>query len=144
MYHSIDFSVPNSDPVNWRNTWIHWHLIPSGKPQIPIFGILPNLVEAPGIPGWIDLTDTTFGHAAKSSSCTGKFDFIVDNDHEDFVSIKTNMLSFLHGRFLLMRLVDDYPHYAYYGRFNVGQWKTGANNSTVSISYSLFPRTIIV
>ena len=145
MYHSIDFSVPGTNPPNWRNTWTHWHLISSSKPQIPIFGVSTNLIEAPGIPGWIDLTEATFeDDPRQSSSCTGKFEFIVDNDHENFMTIKTEMLSYLHGRYLLMRLVDDDPDWVYNGRFGVGEWKTGPNNSKVSITYSLIPLAIYV
>ena len=119
------------------NSWEDWHLIPSSRPSIAPPPVVTKYIEIPGSDGVLDLSDYLTGKANYGPR-TGTLSFLVDNDHESWETIRQNMINFLHGKTVKMRLEDD-PHYFYVGRFTVGNWESGASNSAVSVSYNLDP-----
>ena len=119
------------------NTWEDWHLIPSSRPSIAPPTIITKYVDIPGFDGQLDLTDYLTGGPTYGPR-TGSFNFIVVNGFENWETIRENIMSVLHGKRLKMRLMDD-PNYYYEGRFTVGAWESGSNNSAISISYQLDP-----
>lgn len=145
MYHSITFGdgtrYPSGHPkygqMMGANTWDDWHLIPSKRPSVSQPGIATNLVTIPGRDGSIDLTELVRNRPIYGDR-SGSFDFIVDNDHENWEVIRWKIVSTLHGKRMKMVLEDD-PGYYWEGRFSVGDWETGPWYSTITISYVVGP-----
>lgn len=133
MYHSIIFV----DGRISKNTWDNWHLIPSSRPVVSRPSINFKYIDIPGMDGSLDVTNYLTGKPSYSD-CSGSFEFIVANDYGDWPSRKSELSSFLDGREMKMYLEDD-PQYYYIGRFSLAAWNSGANYSTVSISYRVKP-----
>ena len=119
------------------NTWTDWHLIPSSRPSIEHPNVVTKFIEIPGADGMLDLT-TFLSGKANYGQRNGSLSFYVDNDHENWETIRRNIVTTLHGKRMKMRLMDD-PDYYYDGRFSVGAWESGADHSGISISYQLEP-----
>lgn len=136
MYHSLIFVDGNVT----KNTWDDWYLIPSSRPVVTRPNVTYKYVDIPGMDGQLDITDYLVGRPTYSD-CTGNFEFIVDNDHGDWATRKSELSSFLNGRKMKMYLEDD-PQYYYLGRFTLKDWRSGANFSTVSIEYHVEPYKI--
>ena len=143
--HSISFgnlATVNSDTefVPIANTWMDWHLIPSSRPAIAHPSIVTKFIEVPGSDGMLDLTDYLTGKALYGQR-QGSISFVVANDFEHWETIRQNITKTLHGKKLKMVLQDD-PEYYYEGRFTVGNWESGADHSSISITYNLEPYKI--
>lgn len=143
MYHSITFK---SSSMGERNTYDYWHLVPASRPVINPPKPKTQYVDIPGADGSIDLTESLAGRPVFSDR-EGSIDFIVlndlnidDYDYSDYnwVDVYTDILQYLHGKKLQM-ILDDDPMYFYEGRFEVNNWTSDANNSTISINYVLSP-----
>jgi len=124
------------------NTWTDWHLIPSSRPAIVNPTISTKYVEIPGANGMLDLTTYLTGNPVYGQR-QGSISFLVDNDHESWETLRAKIANALHGRDVCMILSDD-PDYYYRGRCTVGNWESGANNSTVNFSYQLDPFKYVV
>ena len=133
--HSITFT--SLDGTVSKNTWTEWHLIPTSRPTVSVPGAQNKFVEIPGMDGSYDISDYLRADVAYTDR-SGTFEFVVDNDHEDWLTIYQSLLMFLHGQRLRMTLVDDDGWY-YEGRFTVNEWKSDKVRSAVSISYRVAP-----
>lgn len=133
--HGLYFETIGGETV--VNTWDDWHLIPTSRPTMSLPAAQNRFVEIPGMNGSYDIseyltTDVTFADRS------GSFEFVVDNGHEDWITIYQKIASFLHGRNLALRLADD-PEWYYRGRFTLDEWKSEAARSKISISYRVNP-----
>lgn len=141
MYHSITFGtgVLTADKkLAGKNTWTDWHLIPSSRPVVAQAPVQTNFVDIPGRRyGPIDMSEYLTG-APIYGQRNGSFEFIVDNDHEYWMTIQMNIAEYLHGKSMCMVLEDD-PDYYYVGRFMLNDWKNESWNSKVVINYILRP-----
>lgn len=133
--YSITFFLEDSEIG--RNTWTDWYLIPTSRPVMSIPNPQTKFVEIPGMSGSYDLSDyltTEMTYADQS----GSFEFIVDNDHADWIAIYTSVVEWIHGQRLRMRLSDD-PGWYYEGRFSVDEFRSEKDNSRIVISYRVSP-----
>ena len=121
----------------YANTWTDWHLLSTTRQAIVSPEVSTKYVDIPGSDFPVDMTTWLTGRPQYGMR-TGSLQFIVDNDHEHWTAIREKMIRTLHGKKLKMRLTDD-PSYYYEGRFAVGNWETGVNYSSISISYRLYP-----
>lgn len=140
MYHSITFGDGTLDDGGHFigiNTWEDWHLIPANRPDIAMPGMKTKFVELPGLDGSIDLSDYLRGGPSYSSR-SGSIEFYVDNDHEDWITIKEKILKSINGKKIKMCLEDD-PMYYYIGRITFNEWKSDPGNSMVTLRYILEP-----
>lgn len=140
MYHSITFGDGTFSQGQFvgKNTWTDWHLIPSSRPTIAQPKVATNFFDAPGRKdGPIDASDFLTGNVVFGQR-SGSFEFIVDNDHEYWETIRSKITSYLHGKHMKMCFEDD-PNYYYEGRFAVGDWKSENWNSKVTIGYVVKP-----
>jgi hypothetical protein len=145
MYHSITFGdgtlYPAGHPKEGQfagvNTWDDWHLIPSERPSVASPGVTTNFVTIPGRDGSIDMTNYLVNRPVFSDR-SGSFEFIVDNGHEYWETIRMKIMSFLHGKRMKMVLEDD-PNWYWEGRFSVDSWKSEASNSKITINYAVGP-----
>ena len=119
------------------NTWDTWHLIPTKRPSVAPPEPVIKKVQIPGRNGQLDFSTYLTGKTVYGER-TGSWEFVVDNDHEDWTTIRDKMAEYLHGKRMSCVLNDD-PNYLYTGRFTVSNWDSGANNSRISISYVLYP-----
>jgi len=133
--HSLIFRHP--DDSNEVNTWDSWHLIPTSRPSMSIPGTQNKFVEIPGMSGSYDLSDYLTSETVYADR-SGSFEFVVDNEYEDWVTLYKRILSYLQGRRLRMILTDD-PKWFYEGRFNVDGWVSEPARSKVTISYRVGP-----
>ena len=142
MYHSITFSETIEDKETGTlvgvNTWDDWHLIPVTRPTMAVPKASKNMVEIPGRDGSYDMSDYLTGGITFSDR-TGSFQFIVDNGHENWITIYRTIMTYLHGKKLYMCLADDDPGYYYEGRFSVNAWASEAANSKITIDYQVSP-----
>lgn len=133
MYHSITFQDLSG---NSRNTWTDWYLIPSSRPVVAQAGVSSTLTEIPGRKdGPIDNSKLLTGRLQYSNR-SGSFEFLVDNDHEYWETIRSKIVEFLHGKRMRVILEDD-PDYYYEGRVSLNEWRSESWNSRVTIGYML-------
>ena len=133
MYHSITFQDLSG---NSRNTWTDWHLIPSSRPVVAQAGVSSTLTEIPGRKdGPVDNSKLLTGRLQYSNR-SGSFEFLVDNDHEYWETIRSKIVDFLHGKRMRVILEDD-PDYYYEGRVSLNEWRSESWNSRVAIGYTL-------
>ena len=145
MYHSIIFGdgtlYPAGHPKEGQfagtNTWDDWHLIPSSRPSVATAGVATNYVTIPGRDGSIDMT-TFLVNRPVYSDRSGSWEFIVDNDHEYWETIRQKIMTFLHGKRMKFVLEDD-PNWYWEGRFTVDSWNSEASNSKITINYTVGP-----
>lgn len=140
--HSIHFSATTETDKMGRligqNTWSSWHLIPTTRPSVAPPSFSPKMIDIPGREdGPIDASEYLTGSPSYGSR-TGSWEFYVDNDHENWVSIYQNMLYYLHGKRMNCMLDDDRGYY-YKGRFTVTQYNSDKSNSRIQIGYTLEP-----
>lgn len=135
MYHSIIFGD--------KNTWADWCLIPSSRPVFAPPKPKTKFVDIPGGDWHLDLSTVLTGDVAYSAR-TGSIEFIVDNGlYSDYRAehwhlLYSEILDYLHGRYLKATLEDDLGYY-YEGRFTVNQWKSDPENSKITIDYTVNP-----
>lgn len=134
--HAIVFE-PVDNSTDAVNTWTDWYLIPTSRPTMTMPGAQNRFVEVPGMNGSYDLSNYLTPDVVYQDR-SGSFEFIVDNDHENWLSIYRKIAVFLHGRRLKMILTDD-PNWYYLGRFTLNEWKSDQARSSVSISYRVDP-----
>lgn len=140
MYHSITFGCGNYENghfENEANTWNDWHLIPSSRPSMTLPKVNTNLIQVPGQNGSLDMTEDLTGLLAYGNR-SGSWEFIVDNGHDLWVTIKETITEFMHGQRLRCFSEDD-PDHVYSGRFSVNEWKSQEHYSTITIDFDIDP-----
>lgn len=133
--HSVTFE--SLDGEVRKNTWDDWYLIPMSRPTMSIPGAQNKFVEIPGMDGSYDISDYLRDDTAFTDR-SGSFEFVVDNEHADWLTIYRDIITFLHGQRFRMILQDD-PDWYYEGRFTMGEWKSEPARSQVTISYRVSP-----
>ena len=129
MYHSITFGT--------KNTWDNWHLIPTTRPVINPPGVKTSYTENPSGDGAFDMT-TALTRRPMYKNRTGTLEFYVENGFKNWAFLYSEIMVYLQGQKMRMILEDD-PVYYYEGRFSVGDWKSEAQNSGITISYEVGP-----
>lgn len=125
----------------YYDTWNDFHLVPTERPNISLPKPNTKTVNIPGRKDPINFTSYLTGHVTFGNR-SGSWTFFVDND---FVRKKGGWIAFdqelrskIHGHVFKVVLKDD-PGYFYAGQINFGQWSTGNDRSSVTMSYNLYP-----
>ena len=129
MYHSVYFGD--------KNSWTDWHLIPTTRPVILPPPMKTTTIDIPGADGVLDLSTALTGYPVYSNR-TGSFEFIVENGHDYWYEIYSDIMDALHGKNVVLRLEDDMAYY-YYGRVVVNTWNSDEHYSTITLDYDLDP-----
>lgn len=139
MYHSINFYYGEIGSGLGKNTWNDWHLIPSSRPVFNPPSRKTKTVEIPGGHGLLDLSESLTGYPLFNNR-EGSFDFIVANGYENWISVYSKILNYLHGR-RLKAVLEDEPNHYYDGVFTVNEWKSNSDGtwSNITIDYSVLP-----
>ena len=138
--HSITFGP--TDGSAGKNTWTDWYLIPASRPTLTMPGAQNKFVEIPGMNGSYDISDYLTPDVTYSDR-SGSFEFVVDNDHADWLTIYRNISMYLHGQRLRM-ILDDDPEWFYEGRFTLDEFKSDKANSRIVIGYRVYPFKISI
>lgn len=132
----------NIDDENYINTFDDWHLIPSEWPTIAMPEMREQTVELIGANGDLDLSESLTGYPLFGNR-TGSWEFIVLNsyngvDNFNQANLYSTIARALHGQKRVIQFSND-PDYFYQGRLRLGEWSPDANNSTITIDYTLDP-----
>lgn len=127
---------------NYYDTWDDFHLIPTARPILSLPTPNTKFVSIPGRKDPIDLTEYLTGHSTFGNR-TGSWSFFTDVDYVEqrlggWIAFDKRLRSLFHGHVGKIVLLDD-PSYFYTGELTIGQWQTGEDRSTVTISYDLYP-----
>lgn len=129
MYHSIMFGI--------KDSWVDWHLIPSSRPVFNPPTPKTKFIDIPGGDGQLDLTTSLTGDTVYQNR-TGSFEFIVDNGHQEWFTLYSDIMDYLHGK-LQRATLEDEPTFYYEGRFSINKWKSDPHNSKIVIDYNVSP-----
>lgn len=132
MYFSITFGN--------KNTWDDWHIISSSRPVLATPPPKTNFINIPGGDGELDMSESPAGRPTFGSR-KGSLEFIVMNGYQPWIDLYTTILNYLHGKRMKLVMEDD-PNNYYMGRFAVNEWKSNADNSTITIDYVIDPYKI--
>lgn len=127
---------------NYYDTWDDFHLIPTARPILSLPTPNTKFVSIPGRKDPIDLTEYLTGHSTFGNR-TGSWSFFTDVDYVEqrlggWIAFDKRLRSLFHGHVGKIVLLDN-PSYFYTGELTMGQWQTGDDRSTVTISYDLYP-----
>ena len=131
---------------HYYDTWIDLRLIPSAPPTVTLPNPNTKFVSIPGRKDPIDMTTYLTGHPTYANR-TGNWSFIADSDfvaqfsygsNKGFMAFDKFMKDKIHGRIRKVVLRDD-PTYFYAGELTYSGFQTGRGNSSVSITYNLYP-----
>lgn len=123
--------------INNYNTYDMWSLIPSQRPRISPPEPDITKIEVPGRYGDIDITKLA-NLRPNYKNCVGSIEFIVSDRTRNWLSVYSDIKNKIHGMFATVILLDD-PGYYYEGRVSVKDWDSGAQWSTITIHYDLYP-----
>jgi hypothetical protein len=120
-----------------KDSWVDWHLIPSSRPVFNPPTPKTKFIDIPGGDGQLDLTTSLTGDTVYQNR-TGSFEFIVDNGHQEWFTLYSDIMDYLHGK-LQRATLEDEPTFYYEGRFSVNKWKSDPHNSKIVIDYNVSP-----
>ena len=121
MYHSITFGS--------KNTWEDWHLVPTSRPLFLPPKQKKSITDIPGGDGVLDMSEALTGYPVFNNR-EGSFEFIVMNGYWEWYEAYSTVMEDIHGKTLNAYLEDDTDYY-YEGQFEVDQWKSDKNYSTI-------------
>lgn len=127
--HSITFGD--------KNTYDDWHIVASSRPVFNPPKVKEQYVDIPGANGTIDLGEALTGYPLYQDS-EGSFEFYVLNGYQDWSSLYSSIMNYLHGRRMKCWLEDD-PLYYREGKFEVDKWKSESYWSKITIKYRVNP-----
>lgn len=138
MYTAVkNYHVPHSIYFGDKNSWDDWHLVSPVRPFFPPPKQKVNTIEIPGSSGVLDISEALTGYPTFENR-EGSFQFIVVNGFGNWANRYAEIMEYIHGSTLRVRLEDD-PEYYYEGRFEVEEWSSTTPWSTITISYSVGP-----
>ena len=133
MRHTITFGTG----ANTKNTWTDWGLLPVNQPIIAPPPVKTNSLELPGRSGEIDLSETVTGYPLYGNR-TGQLSFLKVDRWQDYLTVKGEIMEFLHGQRTQMILSDE-PSWCYEGRFSIDEYGCDELHGTLAIGYSVDP-----
>lgn len=150
MYHSITFRTYETTPRSF-NTFDDYSLVPKTRPLLAPPTLKEEKVSIPGRgDGPLDYTGVLNGFRFDDRSGSWEF-YVLNNypmnnvaqgagtDDGAWLTRYSRILTELHGKELKVILEDDPTHY-YDAYIEVGNWQTGKDYSTITISYRAKPR----
>lgn len=122
---------------NTRDSNIDWHLVPTGILSVKPPTVKTKIIENPGSDGVIDLTEAVAGFPLYGNR-QDSWEFLVLNDWTSWDLLYSDILNFLHGKEVSVRLTDD-NDYFYRGRLEVDAYASDKNNSKITLNYDFEP-----
>ena len=137
QYNGEHSLIINDRHKNVRDTHLDWHLVPTGILAVEPPSVKTKIVENPGSDGVIDLTEAVSGFPIYGQR-QGSWDFYILNDWQSWDVLYSEILNFLHGKQLSVRLTDD-NDYFYRGRMSVNSFKSDKSHSQITLDYDFEP-----
>lgn len=132
--HGIIISDRNN---NVRDSHLDWHLVPTGILTVVPPEVKTKIIENPGGDGVIDLSESVSGYPYYGQR-QGSWEFLILNDWFSWDQLYSDVLNFLHGKQLSVRLTDD-NDYFYRGRMTVNEYSSDKDNSKLTLNYDFEP-----
>lgn len=132
QHHSISFGSGK----NWMNTWEDWHLIPASRPSFNPPPVKTSYIDIPEQNGNVDTTELL--GSVHYGNRTGEWEFILDPGHEPWDVRYAEVMNYLHGE-RMYAVLEDERYYSYNARFEVTNFQSGDNWSTITIGYNADP-----
>lgn len=101
-----------------KHSYRDWGLLTKSRPSISPPQPKMKLIEVPGSDTVIDLTERLTGKVHYEPR-TIKFEFIVMAPREQWPSLYSEIMNYLHGKRIRI-IMDDDPNFYYTGRVTVG------------------------
>lgn len=120
-----------------KNTWTHWHIVPTSAPEFAPPTVKTEFVDIPGSSVTLDLSESLTGFPTYQQR-TGSHEFMLYPDHNDPVLLHSDIMNYLHGRKMDAFLKDD-PLFKYSGRFAISDIKIDSDFSYITIDYTVDP-----
>lgn len=120
-----------------KHSYRDWGLLLKSRPVISPPSPKTVYVDIPGSDGVIDLTESLTGDV-KFDNRTIKCEFIVLDARNRWSDIYSEIMDYLHGQRMRVRLDED-PTYYYEGRLQVKEWKSDKVTSTITIEGDVEP-----
>ena len=137
QYNGEHGLIINDRYKNVRDTHLDWHLVPTGILAVEPPSVKTKIVENPGSDGVIDLTEAVTGYPQYGQR-QGSWDFYILNGWYSWDVLYSEILNFLHGKQLSVRLTDD-NDYFYRGRMTVNSRKSDKDHSQITLDYDFEP-----
>ena len=137
QYNGEHSLIINDRHNNVRDTHLDWHLVPTGILAVEPPEVKTKIVENPGGDGIIDLTEAVAGYPLYGQR-QGSWDFYILNGWYSWDVLYSEILNFLHGKQLSVRLTDD-NDYFYRGRMTVNGRKSDKSHSQITLDYDFEP-----
>ena len=128
MYHSII--------ISGKNTYGEWGMVPATRPLVSPPEVKTTYVDLPSSHGSLDYTSMLLGETPYGQR-EGSWEFVLRPGRE-WAAVYSSLLNYLHGARHTVILEDD-PAFQYAGRLSVNAWKSDAEDSSITIDYSLDP-----
>lgn len=120
-----------------KHSYRDWGLFLKNRPVISPPTPKTIYVNIPGSDGVIDLTESLTGDV-KFNNRTITCEFVVLDARNKWSNIYSEILDYLHGQQMKVRLDED-PTYYYIGRLQVNEWKSDKVTSTIVIEGNVEP-----
>ena len=119
------------------HTFDDWNLILKSRPEISPPEPKTEYVDLPGADGHLDLTEALTGEVVFNPRNISMV-FRVVQGNEEWPSVYSDILDFLHGRKVKI-VMDDNPDYYYVGRVTVEGWDSSSNHSEIKLKAIVEP-----
>lgn len=137
QYHGEHGIIISDRHNNTRDSYSDWHLVPTGILSVKPPTVKKKIIENPGSDGVIDLTEAVAGFPLYGNR-QDSWEFLVLNDWTSWDLLYADILNFLHGKEVSVRLTDD-NDYFYRGRLEVDGYASDKNNSKITLNYDFEP-----
>lgn len=134
MHHEVQFG----EGIDVRRTWTDWGLFAMQQPTFTPPAVKRKVIDLPGGNGEIDLTEAVSGYPAYANR-EGTWNFLLVEGSRNFLPVYNQIMQFLHGQAMRVRLPDDDPGWYYDGRFWVDSMACDRLHGVIAISYSVGP-----
>ncbi len=134
--HSINFGS--------YNTWSTWHLFPTTRPLVAPPKPVTKLETVKGYNGYLDYTKVLSNYMTFQDR-EGSWDFrVIETSENSWKNVFNDIVSKIDGVYFDSIVLQDDPTYKYRGRLSVNTWKNNQQETTITISYRLYPYKILV
>lgn len=129
--HSISFG-------NY-NTWNTWKLFPTTRPLVAPPTPNTKLETVKGYDGYLDYTKV-LSNTITFNDREGSWDFrVIETSMNSWKNVYNDIVDKIDGKYFDSIVLQDDPTYKYKGRLSVANWRNSGQETTITISYRLYP-----
>lgn len=122
---------------NDKHTYRDWGLLMKSRPKISPPSPKLKIIQVPGSDRIIDLTQHLTGQVHYEPR-TIEFEFVTIAPREQWASLHSDILTYLHGQSVRITMDDD-PNWYYLGRVTVGDFDADKKTATLPMTATVEP-----